>query len=207
MRQVDYRDQLAGLGETSIVLERESLALCVVSTLVVSALSSCSAQGRAGAAAGQRSTPAANATSPSLAAIASQSTVTATSGDEASSRPSLPAGTLGDADAIARCTTYQVGGPIALTVMAGYDTTVGAAYRYQDAIVAATGGPSVPPLAVEQDPNHTSTAPAAVCVLGGVIDGPGNPGVYSRELVMLRSDGTGQPLALSNSQGITLRRP
>jgi hypothetical protein len=91
--------------------------------------------------------------------------------------------------------------------MAGFDTTVGEAYRYQDSIIAATGGPASQPPAVEQDSNHVSTTPVALCVLDGVIDGPGSPGVYSRELVMLSGDGSAQPLALSDAKGITLRRP
>jgi len=77
---------------------------------------------------------------------------------------------MGDAVALGACQTYEKGlGAHALTVVAGFSTTVGAAYRYQNQVSEATGG-GMPPPADVQGPNYTSTAPTVLCVADGTID-------------------------------------
>jgi hypothetical protein len=113
---------------------------------------------------------------------------------------------MGDTAAVAACRSYENGlGAHALTVVAGFSTTVGAAYRYQSQISIATGGGTPPPAAVEGS-NYTSTAPTVLCVADGTIDGPG-PGVYSREVGILSGDGTFQALVLSDTKDVPLQRP
>ena len=65
---------------------------------------------------------------------------------------------IGDPDAIQQCFRHVASQNAALTVVAGFDTTVGAANRYLDLV---SGTPSQPP-AVEHDAKHTSTARCAV---------------------------------------------
>jgi hypothetical protein len=113
---------------------------------------------------------------------------------------------IGDATAIRACQAYEHGrGAYALTVVAGFSTTVGAAYRYQSQISEATGG-GTPPPAATRGPNYTSPAPTVLCVADGTIDGPG-PGMYSREVGVLSGDGTFHALVLSDAKNVSLQRP
>jgi hypothetical protein len=114
---------------------------------------------------------------------------------------------MGDTAAVAACQSYENGlGAHALTVVGGFSTTIGAAYRYQSQISTATGGGTPPPAAV-QGPNYTSTAPTVLCVADGTIEGPGSPGVYSREVGILSGDGTFQALVLSDAKDVPVQRP
>jgi hypothetical protein len=108
---------------------------------------------------------------------------------------------IGDADAIQRCFTYFATQNAARTVIAGFDTTVGAGNRYLEVV---SGTPSQPP-AVEQDAKHTSTAPASLCVFDGSFDAPGF--VATRAYVMVGLDGKALYPSVWNDQTSTPTRP
>jgi hypothetical protein len=71
---------------------------------------------------------------------------------------------IGDPDAIQECLPYRVNQMSPETLVAGYDTTLGAGTRYLDAI---GNGPSQPP-----DAQRASTAPVSLCVFDGSFDTP-----------------------------------
>jgi len=108
---------------------------------------------------------------------------------------------IGDPDAIQRCFSYFATQHAARTVVAGFDTTVGAANRYLDVV---SGAPSQPPV-VEQDANHTSTARVSLCVFDGTFDAPGF--VATRAYVIVGLDGTSLYPSVWNDQTLTPARP
>ncbi len=112
---------------------------------------------------------------------------------------------IGDADAIQRCFSYfatqSADRTVFRTVVAGFDTTVGAGNRYLDVV---SGAPSQPP-AVEQDAKHTSTTRVSLCVFDGSFDAPGF--VATRAYVMVGLDGTSLYPAVWNDQTSTPNRP
>jgi hypothetical protein len=108
---------------------------------------------------------------------------------------------IGDPDAIQRCFSYFATQNAARTVVAGFDTTVGAGNRYLDVV---SGAPSQPP-AVEQDANHTSTTRVSLCVFDGTFDAPGF--VATRAYVMVGLDGKSLYPSVWNDQTSTPARP
>jgi hypothetical protein len=104
---------------------------------------------------------------------------------------------VGDKDAIQRCFSYYATQNAARTVVAGFDTTVGAGNRYLDAIAGAA---SQPP-----DAAHTSKTPASLCVFDGRFDAPGF--VATRAYVMVESDKTSLYPSVWNDQTSTPSRP
>jgi hypothetical protein len=71
---------------------------------------------------------------------------------------------IGDPDAIKECSPYRVNQIAPETLVAAYDTTLGAGTRYLDAI---GNGPSQP-----ADAQRVSTAPISLCVFDGSFDTP-----------------------------------
>lgn len=120
---------------------------------------------------------------------------------------------VGDRDAISRCqnaeTSQQAsfasaGASVpALSVVAGYDTTVGIAQSYANSIGA---GPGTAPKPIQTDTSQDGAA-VVVCLLDGTIEGPGPGGPYTRELAKLAADGTIQVLVLANPSQLSLSRP
>jgi hypothetical protein len=114
-------------------------------------------------------------------------------------------GPIGDPDAIQKCFTYfaaqTADRTVIRTVVAGFDTTVGAANRYFDLV---SGTPSQPP-AVEHDANHSSTTPVSLCVFDGSFDAPGF--VATRAYVMVGVDGKSLFPSVWNDQTSTPTRP
>jgi hypothetical protein len=88
------------------------------------------------------------------------------------------AASVGDPDAIQQCLPYRVNQISPETLIAGYDTTLGAATRYLDAL---GGGPSQP-----LDAQRASTAPVSVCIFDGSFDTPGF--LATRMYVMIGRD-------------------
>jgi len=91
---------------------------------------------------------------------------------------------VGDPDAIQQCFRHVASQNARLTVVAGFDTTLGAGNRYLDLV---SGTPSQPPT-VEHDAKHTSTTPAALCAFDGSFDVPGF--VATRAYIIVGADGT-----------------
>jgi hypothetical protein len=108
---------------------------------------------------------------------------------------------IGDPDAIQRCFSYFATQHAARTVVAGFDTTVGAGNRYLDVV---SGAPSQPP-AVEQDANHTSTTRVSLCVFDGIFEPPGF--VATRAYVMVGLDGASLYPSVWDDQTSTPGRP
>lgn len=108
---------------------------------------------------------------------------------------------IGDPDAIQQCWRYYSSQNASDTVVAGFDTTVGAANRYFDLV---SGAPSQPP-AVEHDANHSSTTPASLCVFDGSFDAPNF--VATRAFVIVGLDGKSLYPSLFNDQTSTPARP
>jgi len=172
--------------------------------LVLLLASGCASQASRVASSGANASTGQASSSPASSAAVRSPTPTVTSSPVPAASVPQP---MGDAVALGACQTYEKGlGAHALTVVAGFSTTVGAAYRYQNQVSEATGG-GMPPPADVQGPNYTSTAPTVLCVADGTIDGPGSPGVYSREVGMLSGDGTFQALVLSDAKDVPLQRP
>jgi hypothetical protein len=112
---------------------------------------------------------------------------------------------IGDPDAIQRCFSYyatqSATRTVIRTVIAGFDTTVGAGNRYLDLV---SGAPSQPP-AVENDAEHTSTTRVSLCVFDGSFDAPGF--VATRAYVMVGLDGKLLYPSVWNDQTSTPNRP
>ena len=108
---------------------------------------------------------------------------------------------VGDPAAIQQCWRYYSTQHAARTVVAGFDTTVGAANRYLDVVA---GTPSQPP-AIEHDAEHASTTRAALCVIDGQFDAPGF--VATREYVIVGLDGKSIYPSVWNDQTSTPNRP
>jgi hypothetical protein len=108
---------------------------------------------------------------------------------------------IGDKDAIQRCFSYYATQHAARIVVAGFDTTVGAANRYLDVVA---GAPSQPP-AIEHDAEHASTARASLCVIDGSFDAPGF--VATRQYVIVGLDGKSIYPSVWNDQTSTPTRP
>ena len=112
---------------------------------------------------------------------------------------------IGDADAIRLCFTYFAAQApdrtVIRTVVAGFDTTVGAGNRYLDVV---SGNPSQPP-AVERDANHTGTTRVSLCVFDGSFDAPGF--LATRAYVMVGLDGKSIYPSVWNDQTSTPTRP
>ena len=108
---------------------------------------------------------------------------------------------IGDADAIQQCWGYYSNQNASLTVVAGFDATVGAANRYLDLV---SGTPSQPP-AVEHDAKHTSTKPASLCVFDGSFNVPGS--VATRAYIIVGAGGTPLYPAAYGNQTSTPTRP
>jgi hypothetical protein len=104
---------------------------------------------------------------------------------------------VGDKDAIQRCFSYYATQNAARTVVAGFDTTVGAGNRYLDAVAGAA---SQPP-----DAAHSSKTPAALCVFDGTFDAPGF--VATRAYVLVEGNGTALYPSVWNDQTSTPNRP
>jgi hypothetical protein len=108
---------------------------------------------------------------------------------------------IGDPDAIQQCFRHVASQNAALAVVAGFDTTVGAANRYLDLV---SGTPSQPP-AVEHDAKHTSTTRASLCVFDGSFNVPGF--VATRAYMIVGTDGTPLYPSVFNDQTSTPTRP
>jgi hypothetical protein len=108
---------------------------------------------------------------------------------------------IGDPDAIQQCWRYYSSQNSPLAVVAGFDTTVGAANRYLDLV---SGSPSQPP-AVEQDAKHTSTKPTSLCVFDGSFKVPGL--VATRAYFIVGAGGTPLYPAVYDDQTSTPTRP
>ena len=108
---------------------------------------------------------------------------------------------IGDPAAIQQCFRHVASQNAALTVVAGFDTTAGAANRYLDLV---SGTPSQPP-AVEHDANHASTTRASLCVFDGSFDAPGF--VATRAYVIVGLDGKELYPSVWNDQTATPTRP
>ena len=108
---------------------------------------------------------------------------------------------IGDPHAIQQCWERYSVQDSAGSVVAGFDTTVGAANRYLDLV---SGTPSQPP-AVEHDAKHTSTKPAAICVFDGSFNVPGF--VATREYIIVGAGGTPLYPAVYDDQTSTPTRP
>lgn len=143
----------------------------------------------------------------------SASITASTPGTPLASDSQIPTSAVGDRDAISRCQTAETsqqarfasaGASVpALSVVAGYDTTVGIAQNYANSIGA---GPGTAPKPVETDTSQDGAA-VVVCVLDGTIEGPGPGGPYTRELAKLGADGTIQAMVLANPSQLSLSRP
>jgi hypothetical protein len=107
----------------------------------------------------------------------------------------------GDPDAIQQCWRYYSSRNSAGAVIAGFDTTVGAANRYLDLV---SGTPSQPP-AVDHDAKHTSTKPTSVCVFDGSFTVPGS--VATRAYIIVGAGGTPLYPAVYDDQTSTPTRP
>lgn len=112
---------------------------------------------------------------------------------------------IGDPAAIQQCfrhvASQSAARTVIRTVVAGFDTTVGAGNRYLDLV---SGAPSQPP-AVENDAGHTSTTRVSLCVFDGSFDAPGF--VATRAYVMVGLDGTLLYPSVWNDQTSTPNRP
>jgi len=108
---------------------------------------------------------------------------------------------VGDPAAIQQCWRYYSSRNSPGRVIAGFDTTVGAANRYLDLV---SGTPSQPP-AVEHDASHSSTTRASLCVFDGSFDAPGF--VATRAYVMVGSDGKELYPSVWNDETSTPTRP
>jgi hypothetical protein len=112
---------------------------------------------------------------------------------------------IGDADALQHCFSYfatqSAGRTVIRAVVAGFDTTVGAANRYLD-VVSGVG--SQPPT-VEHDAQHTSATPASLCVFDGTFDAPGF--VATRAYVIVGLDGKSLYPSVWDDQTSTPTRP
>lgn len=108
---------------------------------------------------------------------------------------------IGDPDAIQQCWRYYSSRNSAGSVVAGFDTTVGAANRYLDLM---SGTPSQPP-AVEHDAKHSSTTPTALCVFEGSYDVPGF--VATRAYIIVGAGGKPLYPAVYDDQTSTPVRP
>lgn len=149
----------------------------------------------------------------STRAPASASNTVSTPRTPLASDSQISTSAVGDRDAISRCQNAEIsqqasfaaaGARVpALSVVAGYDTTVGIAQSYANSIGA---GPGPAPKAVETDTSQDGAA-VVVCILDGTIEGPGPGGPYTRELAKLAADGTIQALVLTNPSHLSLSRP
>ena len=107
----------------------------------------------------------------------------------------------GDPAAIQQCFKHVASQNSRLAVVAGFDTTVGAANRYLDLV---SGTPSQPP-AVEHDAKHTSTKPTSLCVFDGSFNVPGF--VATRAYIIVGAGGTPLYPAVFDDQTSTPTRP
>ena len=108
---------------------------------------------------------------------------------------------IGDPDAIQQCWRYYSSRNSAGPVIAGFDTTEGAANRYLDLV---SGTPSQPP-AVEHDAKHSSTTPTALCVFEGSYDAPGF--VATRAYIIVGAGGKALYPSVFDDQTTTPQRP
>jgi hypothetical protein len=150
--------------------------------------------------------------------VASSAGATATSAPATSTATSSQSTAAGDPNAVSQCVMAEAkkqaelgANPAhvpALNVVAGFQTTEGAAHRYADNLGVKPGDPS-PPAAVENDAVHTSTAPMVACILDGDIVAPNLPGnpPYTRELAVIGSDGSLQQLVAGHITDIPLTGP